>query len=454
MPGLSLKDLPDRLRERFSLSAYARFILLFTLFNLMFCVLLLLSIQNVQLREGKRSLEGALSTVEAVAATAEQQITQLRSTLNATPAQIGQAPTSTETNTPTPQPSPLSPTPSAPSPTATFRTPTMAPFTLTPTATPSLPTPTHTALPTPQPSVPPPSRPTNTYTPTPTPTPTPTSTPTLPPPQVFSIFPPSSETGSLVSPVEVWGWGFQTGADAQISNGINTISLQPCTVVSPTLVTGTLDLSTAAGGPWDVVVTNPDTQSGMASNAFTVTIPITYAYGVTANCSAEVSGCSEVTGAPDGNQADISPGGVITLDLGVGNGIRDGRGYDLVFYEWWNTDPPPTGSIYLDWIVIELSEDLNIWYEVFNWGDGYRSPMDDFTNIANFSNDSDGEVDNERILADLLYGNPPTPPYPTGILIDIAFLGGRPDASYRYVRLRCPDGGDDPAQVDGVERLH
>jgi hypothetical protein len=202
-----------------------------------------------------------------------------------------------------------------------------------------------------------------------------------------------------------------------------------------------------------VQVTNPDLQSGMASNAFTVTIPITYAYPITSTCNTPVTDCLSGTGAPDGDTADIDEGGVITLDFGIGNGIMDGQGYDFVFYEWVNPDPPPTGAVHLDFIAIELSEDLAMWYEVFNWGDGYNSPMDDSTNITAFSNDTDEEVDNEVITATFLYDwpNPPS----SGILIDINFLPDPSNAQYRYVRLSCPGGGDnDSAQVDSIERLH
>ena len=196
-------------------------------------------------------------------------------------------------------------------------------------------------------------------------------------------------------------------------------------------------------------VTNPDLQSGLAINAFTVTIPITYSYPTTPTCSALVTDCTNAIGPPDNNIAEIDPGEVITLDFGAGNGIMDGRGYDFVFYEWDNG-----GSIYLDWIIIELSVDATTWYTTFYWGDGYTSPMDDNTNIVAYSNDpsgpNPGEVDNEPIPLNDLY------PYPgTGIAIDINFLSDPPDAQHRYVRLSSPAGGDgDPAQIDSIERLH
>jgi hypothetical protein len=220
------------------------------------------------------------------------------------------------------------------------------------------------------------------------------------------------------------------------------------------MITGTLDLYAAAGGLWHVEVTNPDVQSDIAPNVFTVTIPITYSYPITSTCNISATDCLSGTGAPDGDAVQINDGGIITLDFGIGNGIMDGQGYDFVFYEWWNPTPVPTGSVRLDFIVIELSEDLATWYEVFNWGDGYNSPMDDSTNITAFSNDADGEADNENITPTLLYSIPPSPPNPSGILIDINFLTDPPNVQYRYVRLSCPFSGGDAAQIDGIERLH
>jgi hypothetical protein len=229
--------------------------------------------------------------------------------------------------------------------------------------------------------------------------------------------------------------------------------LASSTVVSSTMITGTLDLSLAAAGPWDVVVTNPDSGSGTATNTFTVTIPTAFSYGATATCSAGIPDCSASTGEPDNSETNIEPGGVITVDMGIGNGIMNGRGYDFVFYEWWNPDSGPAGDVELDEIVIELSADGDTWYEVFNWGDGYNPSMDDYTNVVGQSNDVDGEVDNEIIPSTLLYGIPPIPPHPSGILVDINFLGAPPNTAYRYVRLSCPSDGGDAAQVDTIERL-
>jgi hypothetical protein len=240
------------------------------------------------------------------------------------------------------------------------------------------------------------------------------------------------------------GENFQPGATARIDNGITSIDLISATVVSANQIIGTLDLSIAAGGPWDVQVTNPDSQSDTVPNAFTVTIPITYSYPTTPTCSAPVTDCLNATGPPNNNIAEIDPGGVITLDFGADNGIMDGQGYDFVLYEWNNG-----GDVYLDLIIIELSVDATTWYTSFYWGDGYNSSTDDSTNIVSYSQDG-SEDDNEQIPLDDLY------PYPgTGITIDINFLSDPPDAQYRYVRLSSPAGGaGDPAQIDSIERLH
>lgn len=179
--------------------------------------------------------------------------------------------------------------------------------------------------------------------------------------------------------------------------------------------------------------------------------PVAHVYGLTATCSISVANCKSAAGAPDGGAGEIYPGGVITLDMGIGNGITDGGGDDFVFYEWWN---PSAEGVFMDYVVIELSEDGSTWYQVFNWGDGYNYPMDEFAGIITFSSDDDGEVNNELIPSALLYGISPTPPHPSGILIDIGFLGRPTGVAYRYIRISCPYEAGDPVQVDAVEGFH
>ena len=156
------RDLFERVRGRLTLDSRKRFILLFALFNAMFCLLLLLSLQNMQLTvekrqcaEDKRQMENSLQTVEALATEALKQIVTLEERvedlLTPEPTPTALPPTATRT--------PVSPTPV---PTATM------------TQTPVPPSPTATRVP--------PTRTSTPVPPTPTPEPTPTSKPKPPGP--------------------------------------------------------------------------------------------------------------------------------------------------------------------------------------------------------------------------------------------------------------------------------
>ena len=151
-----------RAREKMTLDSRKRFILLFALFNAMFCLLLLLSLRNAQLAvekrqcaEDKHQVENTLQAIEASATESEQQIATLES-------KIEDLSTPEPTHTAAPLRATRTPMPPSPVPTATI-TQTPVPPSLTPTRVP----------------------PTRTYTPvpaTPTPEPTPTSKPKPPGP--------------------------------------------------------------------------------------------------------------------------------------------------------------------------------------------------------------------------------------------------------------------------------
>ena len=156
------RDLFERVRERLTLDSRKRFILLFALFNAMFCLLFLLSLQNVQLTvekrqcaEDKHQIEISLETVESLATEAVQQIVTLEG-------RIG------DLLTPEPTPTVLPPTA-----TQTPVPPTLVP-TATMTSTPVPPSPTATRVP--------PTRTNTPIPPTPTPEPLPTSKPKPPEP--------------------------------------------------------------------------------------------------------------------------------------------------------------------------------------------------------------------------------------------------------------------------------
>lgn len=100
-----------------TLDARRRFILLFALFDAMFCLLLLLSLQNTQLAEDKRQLGNSLEAIEASATEAVERITALESEIEKLQApEPTSVPTATVTSTPVP-----------PTPTDTLVPPTLTP---------------------------------------------------------------------------------------------------------------------------------------------------------------------------------------------------------------------------------------------------------------------------------------------------------------------------------------
>jgi hypothetical protein len=98
---------------------------------------------------------------------------------------------------------------------------------------------------------------------------------TDPAPTVTSITPNTGEnTGTI--PVSISGTHFVSGATVKLTKaGQPDINATSVNVNSSTLIFCNLNLSGAATGAWNVVVTNPDTQSGMLPNGFTVTAPQT-----------------------------------------------------------------------------------------------------------------------------------------------------------------------------------
>jgi|GEM_PF-546432 len=88
------------------------------------------------------------------------------------------------------------------------------------------------------------------------------------PPAVTAITP-NSGSGS-VSVTNLAGTGFHAGATVKLSMSGQTIRATSVTVVSATKITCLLDVSRAAPGNWDVVVTNNDGQTVTKTAAFKV----------------------------------------------------------------------------------------------------------------------------------------------------------------------------------------
>lgn len=106
----------------------------------------------------------------------------------------------------------------------------------------------------------------------------------MPGPAVDSVRPDSGNAGTSV-PVTIPGSHFATGATGSlVKTGAADISATSISVTSLTQITCTLPLpavSPTSGGAWDVVVTNPDGQSGTKTAVFTVLNPTMTLTGVT-----------------------------------------------------------------------------------------------------------------------------------------------------------------------------
>jgi hypothetical protein len=193
-------------------------------------------------------------------------------------------------------------------------------------------------------------------------------------------------------------------------------------------------------GLYTLNVTNPGPTdpTGSLVNGFTLDY-----YTTTAVCTGTTYfNCPFAEGPPDDLIAGVVNTGTIILDFGPGNGVTDGPGPDMVFYE----RPNPPG-ILLDYVHIELSTDGMSWDTVFNW-DGVPGEVWG-TNIQAYAASGPGEEENEPILDSDLY------PYPGwGITIDIAaVLPPLPPGTYRYVRITQPPGATDTAEIDALQTL-
>jgi hypothetical protein len=320
--------------------------------------------------------------------------------------------------------------------------------------------------------------PTITNTPTNTPTHTPTHTPTNTPTTATNPAPPApaglgvvNTSAQLVSlawsnnsatDLDFWRYHILRGLTSGGPYAEVGTATQAAFVDNSGLVTGTtyyyvvqaedLALQTsgfsneAAGTPNLIVNPNP---------APDCTVP-----DPPANCGS--------AGTIDGNWASINPTQTLILDLGAGNGILDGPGYDLVYYERETPGSVPS-AIQMDWVTVELSlNNTDPWYVVFVWNLG-SEPYAANSSIAPFAS----PTANPAVWCDLfagasnqdsiqlgacgtsllgLYGKPPRN---TGILIDInnGIVPPPTGEGYRYIRIRGVSSGQ-PAEIDGVERLH
>ncbi len=376
------------------------------------------------------------------------------------------------TDTPTPAPTATF----TPTPTRTS-TPTITPTrTRTSTARPTLTASPTLVTPSPTPTTPPPPSPaTNTPTPTPpstfTPSPTtPVNPPPLPPLSLTVV----NTSTSLISLV----WSNESAADSDFA-GYNVYSSSlaggPYSLVASTgVLTGFVDSGLSSGVTVYYVVRGADsiqesTNSPEASGT-TGVIGDPYPDPPPSCPPPAPPDCTSAGGPPDGTYSSVGPGEALILDLGAGNGILNGPGYDFVYFER-EADPIPTGFIQMDWVTVELSIDQTVWQLAFAWSLGNETLAQN-SNIApyaisggtnpdtNFCDLTAGAGANEIIR--MAGGAPCTswgglyPVTPqTGIAIEIGGIVPPPvGEGYRYLRIRTRPDAPNPAEVDGIQRLN
>ena len=94
---------------------------------------------------------------------------------------------------------------------------------------------------------------------------------TLPAPAIIAITPSSGTNSGSVNVTDLAGTGFVGGAAVRLSkSGHTDINATAVVAVSASKVTCTFPIAGAATGTWDVVLTNPDTQSAALFGGFTV----------------------------------------------------------------------------------------------------------------------------------------------------------------------------------------
>lgn len=91
-------------------------------------------------------------------------------------------------------------------------------------------------------------------------------------PFVILVSPNSGVNTGPVTITNLGGANFQPGATVRLSrSGQTDINATSVTVVNAGKITCSFDLTGAAGGAWDLTVTNPDGRSGSLPSAFTIT---------------------------------------------------------------------------------------------------------------------------------------------------------------------------------------
>ncbi len=384
-------------------------------------------------------------------------------------------PTNTQRPTSTQVPSPIPTNTLRPSATLTLRptqTATLAPSrtatasitavpTLTRTATASItavPTLTRTSTPLPTATPLPTNTPLPTSTPLPTATPLPTNTPVPPPTDTPVVIPPT-DTPVVIPPTDI---PTATPTPFTLLQLLTMCSPDPASarvwvVQNPNPFPVNFDWALVSGSdsgsgtvPAAVGATPGEILFSSVTEAGLNTMNLFANGGILQDTeNSDPTACSSVPctlatieiGSGDGDYCSLADGSslVVTLSPAI---TADGNtaDYELVFYEHFNG-----GSIYIDWVIFEVSTDGVTWFTIFNFGDG----IDD-TNTALFPTYAgSGEPDNYGVPAiPPLYGSP----WQTGVLIDVDALV--PPGTYPFLRVTSVGGGTgEDAEIDALEVL-
>ncbi len=212
-----------------------------------------------------------------------------------------------------------------------------------------------------------------------------------PPPTVTSISPDNGDRGSAVS-VTITGSDFQSGATVKLTkSGATDIAGTAVNVVNATQITCDFLLVGAETGQWNVVVTNPDSQSGTLPNGFTVNEPP----------APDVTLSQRLIGR------DFQPGDPITFVLSIAN-VGDMTAVqpvvvdhlpDEVITETYASDlnVSPIGSFSFTWNVEQLSAGESGVITIYGWI--APTATFPFVNIATIADAGDHTPDNNTGLA-------------------------------------------------------
>jgi hypothetical protein len=145
------------------------------------------------------------------------------------------------------------------------------------------------------------------------------------PPAISGITPAMGMNGGSVGISEIAGAYFRDGATVELQKDGVEINATGVSVVSPEKITCAFDLTGAAPGAWDVIVTNPDTESASLPGGFIVSNPTFYFAEGTCRPNFEPYICIENSG---GTQAQVritymkGNGTTVIQELAVGSATR------------------------------------------------------------------------------------------------------------------------------------